>query len=549
MVLAISRREWVFAFLIAILTTIILTIPYLLGYGLAKPGTVFTGIVMNPEDSQTYFAKILQGFDGRWLYSIRFTPEKHEPAFLGAFYLALGHLARWLDISIGAIWHLARIVTDMILFLITFVFVATFLRSSSARFAAYLLAIFGSGLGWLLFVLNQAYWLGAFPVDFKMPEAHLFFTALTFPHTALGTGLLLVSIWLLARLASSEHRSWLWALLAGFVNLMLAIVYPFLIYLVIVTSGLFWLYLCGRAKRILWRLTGLLALTLLIPAPLYAYYAYTLEVNEVFRFWDMQAITSSPPFPHYLVAYGFLFVLALLPALQRRKRPPDGYPVVILWLWLVAAAILVYAPLNPQRRFVQGIQVPLAIMATISLFQVVFPWLRKTRLFQWLAAQPRYSVGGLERLLLIALVAFASLSNIYLLADVSLTAAVRQPFPLFREEAELKAVEWVRNNADQSDVVLGSHQTGNYVAAHAGNPVIIGHWAETADWDDKLRQTSRFYDLETDDSWRRDFLRQNRVQYVWFGPRERELGRFSPEETDYLQSVFEESGVELFMVK
>ena len=41
--------------------------------------------------------------------------------------------------------------------------------------------ILGSGLGWVLFLFGQTYWLGAFPVDFKMPEAHLFFSAMTLP--------------------------------------------------------------------------------------------------------------------------------------------------------------------------------------------------------------------------------------------------------------------------------------------------------------------------------------------------------------------------------
>ena len=52
---------------------------------ITAPGLSFTGILMNPEDSQTYFAKMLQGYNGRFLYTIPFTPEPHDPAFVGVF--------------------------------------------------------------------------------------------------------------------------------------------------------------------------------------------------------------------------------------------------------------------------------------------------------------------------------------------------------------------------------------------------------------------------------------------------------------------------------
>ena len=154
--------------------TILLTVPYILGYGLARPGTVFTGVLMNPEDSQSYFAKILQGYDGKWLYSIPYTSEEHAPALVGTFYLVLGHLARLLGLTAETVWHGTRVIVDMFLFTTTFAFVATFIHDYQTRWTAYILAIFGSGLGWLLFLVGQPQWLGALPVDFKVPESHLF---------------------------------------------------------------------------------------------------------------------------------------------------------------------------------------------------------------------------------------------------------------------------------------------------------------------------------------------------------------------------------------
>lgn len=543
----ISRREGLAALGLAVITSALLLLPYLLGYGLARPGTQYAGLIMNPEDTQTYFAKILQGSQGQWQYSIPFTPEAHQPAFVGGFYLALGQAARLLSLSLEFAWHSARFFADIFLFLATYLFIATFLRESRARWLAYILAVFGSGLGWLLFLLGQNYWLGAFPIDFKMPEAHLFFTALAFPHAATGTGLLLLAFWLLLLSTEGGRKGWAFAALAGIVNLALGVVYPFLIYVVAFTIGLYWVYLCLVNRRIEWPVMGRFGLAFLVPLPLYVYYAYTLQTNAVFRAWDAQAITPSPPWPHYLVAYGPL-LLAALPLLVRRKDSATSPPAAFLWLWILAAAILAYMPLNPQRRFVQGVQVPLAILATIGLLEIILPYVQQSRAFRWLAARPRYSVEGLTRLLVVAFVAFVSLSNVYLLLDVSVTAALRQPYPFFRSDAEMEATAWLREHAQDRDVTLSAYQTGNYLASRVGYPVVVGHWAETVDWQQKMEQTKRFFDRATDEDWRRALLERYGIDFVWFGPQERSLGEFAPSQFDLLRPAFTNEEITIYVV-
>jgi hypothetical protein len=537
----LSGRELTLAFLIALATITLVSIPYALGYALARPGQEFTGVIMNPEDSQSYFAKMLQGYNGSWLYTIPFTTEAHSPEFVGGFYLALGHVARGLGLSLVEVWHLSRMIADLLMFMAVFGFVATFLHDVRTRWIAYLLAIFGSGLGWLLLLLNQPDWLDWFPVDFKMPEAHLFFSALAFPHVALGTALIVASFWLSMR-GFAATGNWLYSLCAGFVNLALAIVYPFLIYLIVVTLGLYWVYRVARGRQVLWREALRFAAAFALPAPLIAYYAITLATNPIFRAWDAQSITLSPPLPHYFLAYGVLLALALLSL--RRARAEHA----ILWAWLVAVALLVYAPLNPQRRFVEGVQVPLAILATIGFAEVVLPWLGQTRIFRALSELPRYSTAGLEGFLVATFLILSSLSNLYVLASLSVVAVVEQPYPLFRSNDEMGAIDWLSANTARSDVVVGAYETGNYVAASAGNRVVIGHWAETVDWDRKLNEVDAFYDTVGVDASHLAFLQRYGVRYVWYGVRERELGKFDPASAAYLESAFANGTVRIYRV-
>lgn len=539
----VGNRAWVTAVLIAVVAALLLLLPYYFGYKFSTADRSFTGILMNPEDSQTYFAKMRQGYDGHWLYTIPFTPEPHKGAFVGGFYLALGHLARITGLSLMAMWHAARFITDVILFIVTFYFISIFVARSRTRWLAYLLSIFGSGLGWLLFLFNQPYWLGAFPVDFKQPGSHLFFTALTFPHVAVGTAVTLLSILWLKRAVDGD---WRYGLAAGIINIILGIAYPFLIYLVAITALFYWIYKAWQARRVLWRSGFAAAPAFIIPAPLYLYYAYVLQANAVFKAWDVQAVTLSPPWPHYLLAYGPMLLLA---GLFAWKRPSTFSQFAILWAWILAVALLVYAPINPQRRFVQGVQVPLAILTAVSFAQLFIPWLERRRFWQNLLARPRYSVERMVRFVTVLFLLFMSLSNVYLLASVSLSAVVQQPDPLFRPQAEIEAAQWLRDNVGETAVVLGDMQSGSYIAAHAGQRVVLGHWAETVDYKTKTAQVARFFDKNSNDIWRHELMERYKITIVWYSLREQELGEFDPETKPYLEQIYSKNGIILYKVR
>jgi hypothetical protein len=260
----------------------------------------------------------------------------------------------------------------------------------------------------------------------------------------------------------------------------------------------------------------------------------------VFRAWDAQSITLSPHPLHYLVAYIVMIGLALLAS----KRPQMD----LLWTWILASALLVYAPLNPQRRFVEGVQVPLSILATCGVFDFVLPRIRSTKWFQSAASRKSYSGAGLERLLIIAFLGFMSLSNLYILTSVSTTTSIEHIYPFFRTTDEINAVEWLRANTENTEVVLSSYETGNYIAAHAGNRVVIGHWAETLDYAEKLKEVNEFFSRPFDMRVHQSMLDRYGVAYIFWGPREKQAGQFDPRLVSSLDMVYENETVTLYRV-
>ncbi|MBM3129824.1 MAG: hypothetical protein FJ009_14525 [Chloroflexi bacterium] len=137
----ITRHEWFVTIPIAVMVIAIQQIPYALGYALAQPGTEYMGLLINIEVG-IYLSAIGQGIKGAWLYRLPFTTEEHPPAFIQVFYLALGHAARALDLSATAMWHLARVLADLIWLIVLYAVIARLLGSSAQRRVAYALAIF-----------------------------------------------------------------------------------------------------------------------------------------------------------------------------------------------------------------------------------------------------------------------------------------------------------------------------------------------------------------------------------------------------------------------
>lgn len=544
-------RQWHWFVAVSLLLVGLTAVPLILGYSQTPPSRVYTGLVMNPDDSQSYLAKMRQGAAGAWGYTVPFTPEPHEPAFVGVFYLALGHGARWLGWGITAVYHLAQLFFALLLFLTTAWFVSLFLPTGEQRKTAFLLATTGSGLGWLLFLLGQPYWLEALPVDFKQPEADLFFTAITFPHASLGTAALLVYVGNLV--GWREKRPLTYLLRSSTAAIILGIVQPFLIFIPIGITACqaycVWRTayppppaVVGQPSSVVGQLT-LLTAPLLIAAPLFAYYGWVLQTNPVFRAWDAQALTPLAPWPHYVVSYGVWVGLALL-GWRKEKRP-----FLPLWFWLLTVLLLLPLPFKQPRRLIQGVDVALAVLATATLTQIAAPWLRQRRWFQRLAARPRYSEAGLLRLLRLGLVATMALSNGYLWSSMVVSAGWQQPDLLFRSQDEQLAVDWLRAETAVSDTVLGAYHTGNWVAAQAGNRVVLGHWAETVAREEKETAVRHFFAPQTTHRQRQTLLQRYAVRYVWHGPREQAIGSFNPATAPYLRPVYHNDTIILYVVE
>jgi len=173
-------------FLITLLVVVLaVTLPYLAAALLAGEEYSFIGFLLNPMDGISYVAKIRQGWAGAWRFSLPFTAQPGDGAYVYLFYLFLGHLSRWMGLPALWMFHLARVVGAVLLLCSLFAFyrLAFGSRPDLCRMAIWLTAI-GSGMGWVALLF------GARPSDFWVAEAYPFLSMFTNPHLPLGLALI-----------------------------------------------------------------------------------------------------------------------------------------------------------------------------------------------------------------------------------------------------------------------------------------------------------------------------------------------------------------------
>src|SRR5574341_1545843 len=112
----IEAYEWRWVYITGGLLLIVLSLPFLWAYATAVPDRIFMGILVNPIDGMSYQAKMLQGYNGSWLFELPYTPEPHTGVFVYTFYVGLGHLARLLNVEPILVFHVVRLVGGMFMF-------------------------------------------------------------------------------------------------------------------------------------------------------------------------------------------------------------------------------------------------------------------------------------------------------------------------------------------------------------------------------------------------------------------------------------------------
>lgn len=519
----IAPYEWRWPIVWAIVILGIATIPYLYGVALSSPTSYFGGFVIGVEDGNSYLAKMQQGRSGYWLFRLVYTPEPHQAELFFLFYIVLGKIAGVFNLSNPLVFYLSRLVTIPFGLFAFYYFVAYFTERIRVRRLALLIFGFTGGLGWLWLVLGGASELGRMPVDLWVPDASFFLSSLTFTHLPLAQGLLLLlSITGLEFVRSGQK--WFGLAAAG-CGLGVSLIHPHTLPIISLLLGVYILWQFYHDKRqLLIRFTRL-ALIVLPALPYLLYVFVVFNRNPAFITWRSQSLTFSPAPVHYLLGFGFTLLFALIGLVLTWRQADPKYR--FLYVWVISVPVLVYLPIPLQRRFLDGYQAPLAMLAAVGLVWIVDK------------IPGRFWQTG------VVVLVFMSLTNLLLVTGAIITIAQR-PNTVFITSAQAEAAGWLAEESRQS-VVLASYQTGNYLPTVADVRTFIGHGPETVQSKYKEVMLSNFF-TTGDDNFRRKLLQDYNINYLFYGPAEQALGSFSPATVPYLKSVYDNGTVQIYQV-
>jgi len=522
---------------------VLTSLPYLAGYLRQGDAWQFTGFVFGIEDGNSYIGKMLSGAYGAWLFRTPYTTALQNGVVAFIPYLLLGKLASGSGIheQLLALYHIFRIFGGILAILATYDFLALFLVSINLRRLGLAVCVFGGGLGWIAVLLGSK----TLPLEFYSPETFGFLSIFGIPHLALARATFLWALVIYLRFVSkADPRWWRQSLCLGLLWLATAIAQPITALVLGIVIGLhcfatgLWQVTFRREDKDnlrRWRgIVCMVAVSFILPAPFLLYNAISFSSDPFLRAWTLQNIIRSPEPLQYLIAYGLVLPLAIAGILQLLQL--DAWMGLFFAAWVLALPMLAYAPVNLQRRLLEGMWVALVTVALVA----IEGWRSRRS-----TGYSPLSFKRIERIVWIFVLAFPST---LVLISGAMLASWHPSIPLFRQMSEIEAFEYLKQSASPGDVVLASFDTSNALPAWAPLRVVTGHGPESVGLVELRPIVDAFYSFATHDAERKQFLKEQQVRFVFFGPLERKLGAWDPGKALYLEKVYEAGGIQIYEV-
>jgi len=517
-----------FALIFAAAIAAVSLLPYLLAYLWTPPGHHFAGFFFIADDATTYLAKMRQGADGSWLWNDPYTSEPHGGVFLFGFYLVFGHLAALTHLPLIATYHLARI-TGAIALVLAVDRLCRRLLPPQQRHLGLVLVVLGSGAGFLAQAAGNPAILGSRveALDLHLPELSGWYSILAIPHFAWATALIVVA--LLGLLRIMEAPGWRPLALTSLSLIALTAIHPQMIPVL----GVIWVAYRGLlllwGQRPSWRAVAAESAAFATTLPLLAYNAWILFRDPTIAEWAHQWRHQAPGPVSLGLSLGVPLLAAVVGMTVAWRRRDQGLALLMVWPPLVA--VLLYLPnvANIQRRLLDALFVPIGILAAVGLAS--------------LTGRLRPARARRIRAVLVTVCCFSS--------AIVLAIALRFASGAFAEayinDDAWQAMQWLSAHHQAADRALSAPAAGQLLPAWAGVPVYVGHYSETLDYFQKIRNVGAVLSPGEPDGTVRNFLGANGLTLLYWGPDEAATG-FHPDDHTYLHPVYRHGAVAIYRV-
>lgn len=462
-----------------------------------------------PADKLVYMSMIQQGWEGILFMKNLHTTDPQKGLLFSPHWYIVGQTARILGVSNNFSYQLYRIILTVIFLWLLAVVVKKLSDTLTSALTAFAFVLFSGGLGWL-YVLGHATVLGNeintikkfmfLPSDMYVTEGNTLLNFTQAPLFIISQLLILLSAYMLVRF-KDERRYW-WDIVNAALVALLVLMHPYdlpILAAVFVSWAVWELWRTNSMRPMLKAAIVLAGGTIAM-----LYNLHIIASEPVIAEWLKQNLVYSPPLHNYLWGYGALLPLWLVGTVQLWRTKRDNPLWMLFLIWSVIIWVLLYLPLDLNRRFTNAFHIPLALIASVGFLRIYRyvrqPIIRKfgVGLFLWGAV--------LSSLGFFFFVSLYFAPNVYGYGYYYSTVEERQVIDFL-----------ARDSAPGQGFLTSDTKLAFTLTSQLNRPVFRGHDHQTPQVLLKQQQVDWFFaDQDTDRATERKqtFLQDARIAYV-----------------------------------
>jgi len=532
---SIEKKEWIFVAVITSVILVITSLPYVFAQVTAPDEKEFMGFIINTSDHAQYLSWY-KAFQSGNLTNNRQTSEANPKVFFNLLWWSLAQFGKITGLNFRVVYQIFRWLAGAFFLFTVYGFSALFLNSKFKRRFAFLVIGFGAGLGWILVAIK--YLFGQpdviFPLDIYIAEGNSFLCILGYPHFAEAAGLILLVI---GTLLVGEQRGQLrYAGIAGLLALFLGWQHAYdllIVWIVPIVYGTL-LFLINRQWPSYWFWAMLIVGIISWPPALYSVLLTRLNPiwEQVLAQFVNAGVFTPNPF-HMMIVMGLPLWSALIISswwiygnFSGKDKSIQNGRNLFLVVWFFTGWALTYIPTDFQVHMISSWQIPIGLISVIGICQYIFPFLER-----------RWSILKSPFIPAFLIVLLFALTNIYLIlwrfVDLN-----RYTYPYFLYKDEVAAMHWLEANTPPDSIILSSYDTGRYIPGISGQIAFLSHWAKTVDFFQKRNLVDHFFSANATEEERNQILSNYSIDYIIYGPAERQLGDFNPSTDNSIKLIF-----------
>jgi hypothetical protein len=474
-----------FILTVSVILIFVSSLPVFLGFQYQSSDLLFSGFYFGTEDGNSYIAKMLSGAFGAWLFETPYSAYEQNGFFAFFPYILLGKLASMpaQRLQLIVLFHLFRMAGIVFLISQTYKFISIFLMNEKITRLATVIFLIGGGWGWINLFIGKR-----LPLEFYSPETFGFLMVLGLPHLCFARAFLLLSIRYFVN--NYDKPEWKKNVLCSSCALFLAGIFqPMNLAIGFAILFCWQILLLITRKTILLDVLKRSFIWVILPGLFFIYNFSYFKLDPYLSSWESQNILLSPPIWDYLLSYGFGIFCLIYYSLFKNKYFDKIENFNFLIVWTIILPLLVYSPVNVQRRLAEGYWI------VLSIFIANFLLGRKFKGFH------------------IPIMVSLMLSQLLFLGGAITTIKLQQE-PVYIKATLFDMCNYLYLDTENQDVILAPYEDSNVLPTCAPIKTLNGHGPESKNLLVLTEIIDTFYDGTIDKAeW--EILREEfKIKYI-----------------------------------